>query len=326
MFEYKVVVTDHQFGNVDIERSILAPIGAEVIDLQSKDPETVIKHCGDADALLNLYAKLTPAVLKELKKCKIIVRYGVGFENVDLPAATNHGIYVANVREYGNDEVSTHAIALLLACARKIVQLNQAVTQGRWDFTHLRPLHRLQDNQTVGLVGFGKIARHVAKKAQAFGLTVLAFDPFVSVKEMAEEGVIKEELEALLKKSDYVSVHAPLNQSTYHLISEKEFRLMKPNAFIINTARGSVIDGKALSKAVKEQWIAGAGLDVMETEPPDAAEPLLELDNVILTPHTAYYSEESLRVLRETASHQVVEVLRDKKAPRYLVNTDILKK
>lgn len=326
MKKYKVVFTDHEFGKVDIERKILNPIGAEVIDLQSKDPETIKKHCRDADALLNLYAKLTSDVIKEFTQCKIIVRLGVGFDNVDLPTATEKGIYVANVRDYGNHEVSTHAIALLLSCARKTVWLNDSTKKRNWSYSHLKPIYRLWENQVLGLVGFGKIARYAAKKAQAFGLKVYAFDPFVSAKEMHEMDVTKkEDLGELLSESDFVSVHAPLNKDTYHMISVPQFRMMKQTAYIINTARGSVIDEGALYKAVKENWIAGAGLDVMEQEPPQADNPLLDLENIIITPHTAYYSEESLFILRETAAKQIVEVLKEQKPPRYLVNTGVIK-
>ena len=177
----------------------------------------------------------------------------------------------------------------------------------------------------LGLIGFGKIARNTARKAQAFGLKVLAYDPFVSVAEMAAENVAKKEkLEDMLKESDFVSVHIPLNEHTRIMISEPQLRVMKSTAYIINTARGAIIDEKALYKALQENWIAGAALDVMEQEPPAENDPLLDLDNIIITPHTAYYSEESLYILRETAAKQVAEVLAQQKPPRYLVNTSIL--
>lgn len=324
MAKFKAVVTDHEFEDLSIENRILKTIDAEVIDLHSKDPKVIIKNCKDADAMMVLYAPINSDVLAELDNCKIIVRYGVGYDNVDIDAATKCGIFVANVRNYGNHEVSTQAFSLLLACARRIVQLNNNVKSGRWTFADQKPIFRLWENQTAGLLGYGKIAQHMAKKCQAFGLKLIAYDPYVTADVMEKDGVRKVELDELLEQSDYVSVHAPLNESTFHILSDDQFELMKDTAYVINTARGSLIDEQALCQAVKAGKIAGAGLDVVEKEPLDSTSPLLELANIVITPHAAYYSEEAMVILRESVSNQVVEVLKDKRPPMYLVNIDVL--
>jgi len=304
----KVVITDHVFPSLDIERAVLGEAGADLVVLQARTEEDLLGATADADALMVCYAPITRRVIAQLQRCRIIARYGIGVDNVDLPAATERGITVTNVPDYCIDEVSDHAVALLLACARKILLLDRRVRAGRWEAGDARPVYRLR-GRTLGLVGFGKIPRRVAEKAQALGLRVLAYDPYVGPEEMGAHRVAKATLEEVLSQADFVSIHAPLVPETRGLIGERELRLMKPTSYLINTARGPIVQEEALVRALREGWIAGAGLDVLESEPPREGTPLLALENVILTPHAAFYSEESVQDLQRKAAENVAKVL-----------------
>lgn len=321
---FKVVVTDYEYATLKYEEEVLAKVGATLVPAQCRTEEELIEACKDADALINQYAQLTPRVIQALDKCKVIARYGVGINTVDLDAATEKGICVVNVPDYCMDEVSDHAMALLLACARKVVLMNNEVKKGNWDYKVSVPIYRLR-GKTLGLISFGRIAQTIAKKAQAFGLDILIFDPYIPDAVAEQFGVKKVSLEELLKSSDFISVHAPLNAETEHLISEKEFQLMKKTTFIINTGRGPVIHEDALVKALQEGWIAGAGLDVIEVEPVRSDSPLLQMDNVILNPHVAWYSEEAGTDLQTKAAQGVVEVL-EGYFPKNLVNKQVKEK
>jgi len=254
-----------------------------------------------------------------MTRCRIIARYGIGVDNVDLGAATAKGIVVTNVPDYCVDEVSDHALALLLACARRIPGLAGRVRSGRWDARDAAPMHRLR-GQTLGLVGFGKIPRRLADKARALGLEVIAFDPYVAGDEMEARGVQKTSLPGLLARCDFVSVHAPLAPETQGMIAEAELRAMKRSAYLINTARGPLVLESALLRALEEEWIAGAALDVLQHEPPAADHPLQRFANVILTPHVAFYSEESVQELQRKAAEEVVRALSGR-PPRSPVNS-----
>ncbi len=315
---YKVVVTDSVFPHLEVERRILGEIGAELVALQAHRDEELLEPVRDADALLVCFAPVTGRVVEAARKCRIIARYGIGVDNVDVRTATARGIVVTNVPDYCVEEVSDHALALVLACARKVVWLDRRVRAGRWDARDAVPVRRLS-GQVLGLVGFGKIPRLVARKAQAFGLRVLSFDPYVAPSAMRELGVEPVGLRELLQRSDYVSVHAPLTPQTEGLIDEAALRWMKPTAYLVNTARGRIVDERALVRALERGWIAGAALDVLPTEPPPADDPLLRLDNLVLTPHVAFYSEESLQELQRKAAEEVVRVLTGQ-PPRYPVN------
>ncbi len=318
MSRFKVVVTDHVFPSLDIERSILGVVGAELEPMRAPGEEELVDAVRDADALLVCYAPVTRRVIEHAAQCRIIARYGIGVDNVDVQAASARRIVVTNVPDYCIEEVSDHALALLLACARRVADLDRLVRAGRWDAKAAVPIRRLR-GQVLGLVGFGKIPRLLAAKAAALGLTFLAFDPYVDAATCTAHGAQKVDLPALLAAADFVSVHAPLTPQTRGLLGETELQRMKPTAYLINTARGPIVSEAALVRALREGWIAGAALDVLETEPPGGQHPLLALPQVILTPHVAFYSEESVQDLQRKAAEEVARVLTGQ-PPRNPVN------
>jgi D-3-phosphoglycerate dehydrogenase / 2-oxoglutarate reductase len=295
---------------LDEERAELNKVNAELVEAVINNEDDIIAAAKDADAIITTYAPLTRKVFENLPKLLVAVRYGIGYDNIDVEAATDNNVIVVNIPDYCYDEVSNHAIVLLLTCAKKIVQQNNLVKQGRvGEVQQILPPMGAINGQTLGLVGCGHIARVTAKKAQCFGLKTIGYDPYLDKKVAAAAGITLVSLSELLKEADYVSVHALLNAETRHLISEKELRQMKPTAYIINTARGPVIDEAALVKALREKWIAGAGLDVVEKEPVTADNPLTRLDNVIITPHSAYYSDVSSKRLKTSVGQEAARVL-----------------
>lgn len=318
--KFRIVITDCDHPSIDIEKEIFQGMKAELTLETCKTEEDVIAVASNADGILNQYAPLTRRVVKSLKRCKVICRYGVGVDNIDLEAATEHNIIVSNVPDYCVDEVSTHTLGLILASARKITFLDRRIREKVWDFTIAKPLFRTQ-GKILGLFGLGKIARMVAQKALGFGFKVIAYDPYVSILDSKIEMV---HLERLLSDSDFLSIHVPLTEETKHSFGERELRSMKKNSFLINTSRGPIVDEKALYQALKEKWIAGAALDVMEKEPPDWEDPLLKFENVIMTPHISFYSEESYRELKTKAAGAVLAVLKGEK-PLSVVNPQVLK-
>lgn len=324
MAKFKVLVTDYEYKTLEYEEKVLAEIDAELLKAQCKTEEEVIEAAKEVDALLVQYAPIGRKVFAALPRLKAVARYGVGLDVIDLEAATEHGVYVVNVPDYCEDEVSDHTLALLMACTRKVVLLNNDVKGGNWDFNISKPIFRLR-GKTLGIVGFGKIPRKLAEKAKVFGLEIFVYDPFVNKEVEEEYGVKLLELDELMKRADFVSIHVPLNKNTRHMISTHEFELMKESAFIINTARGPVIDEKALINALKDNKIAGAALDVIEEEPIAKDSSLLEMDNVIITPHVAWYSEEAQVELQTKAAQGVADVLLGKE-PKYLVNKEVLNK
>lgn len=324
MKKFKVVVTDFEYESLQPEIDVLSELDVEFVQAQCKTEEEVIETCKDADGIINQYAPITRRVIENLTQCKVIARYGVGVNTIDVDAATEHGIVVGNVTDYSIDEVSDHAFALLLALARKVVKLNTEVKSGVWDFNLGKPVFRLR-GRTLGLIGLGRIPQALAKKAQAFGLKVVAFDPFMPQEAAESMDVELLELNEVCKKSDFVSVHAPLMETTKGMISDEQFGHMKKDAFIINTARGPVIDEAALIRALEAGQIAGAGLDVAEVEPMLANNPLLKMENVIITPHIAWYSEESELELKRKTARNVIDVLSGF-YPDYLFNRDVKEK
>jgi len=317
----KIVITDCDHPSIEIEEKVLSDINPEIVLAHCHTEDEVIKVARDADGIINQYAPITRRVIKSLKKCKVIVRYGVGVDNIDLEAATEHNIMVANVPDFCIDEVSTHAMALILACARGIILLDRKIKKKKWDFTLVKPLFRTQ-GKILGLFGLGNIARAVAKKASGFGFKIIAYDPYIS---KIEHGIELVEFFKLLSDSDFLSIHVPLTIETKHYFGENELKKMKKTAYLINTARGAVIDEKALYKALKNSWIAGAALDVMEKEPPDWESSLLKLDNLIITPHTSFYSEESYVELKTKTAKTVLSVLKGE-LPRAIVNPQVVKR
>ena len=323
MQQLRVGVSDSVFPNLDPAREVLSKIGAELRVAGEPTAEAILGVAADADALLVTYAKITAEMIRQMKRCRIISRFGIGVDNVDIAAATNAGIVVTKVPDYCIDEVSDHAMALLLSLVRKIPYANSLVHAGRWEMPAVVPIHRLRGS-VLGLVGFGRIPQLVAPKAQAFGIKVVAFDPYIPQDVMTRAGVEKVEFAELVKMSDYISIHSPLLPETHHLFNADVFRKMKPTAYLVNTARGPIVDETALAHALDARQLAGAALDVLSQEPPSGS-PLFGRNNVILTPHTSFYSVESLVELQIKAAEEVVRVM-TKQAPRNPVNPEVLQR
>ena len=315
---YQVVITDCDHGSIEEEKEVISQIGAELILAQVRNEEELIRTCKEADGLINQYALLNRKVLENLPQCKVIARYGVGVDSVDLKAATDLGIMVANVPDYCIEEVASHAVALILTLARKTALFDRQVKSGQWDFRMGIPIGRLR-GKMLGLIGSGKIGLGVAKMIAPFGVKVMAYDPFLKEN---PEGIQLKDFETVLKESDFISIHCPLNDSTRHLIGEKEFSKMGKKPLLINTSRGPIIDEEALIKALKGGQISGAGLDVLEKEPPDVSNPLLKMDNVILSPHVGFYSVESISELKRRTAQNVADVLMGR-WPASVVNQEV---
>jgi len=322
MSQLFVAVADSVFPNLDPARAVLSNIGAELHLAEKPTPDEILKVARNADAVLVTYAKITADLIRQLPRCRIIARFGIGVDNVDIPAATAAGIVVTRVPDYCIDEVSDHTLALLLALVRKIPFANSHVQTGRWGMSSVVPIHRLR-GRIFGLVGFGRIPQLVAPKAKAFGLKVVTYDPYVSQEIATAAGVERVDFAELVRVSDYVSIHTPLMPETEKLFNAEVFRQMKPAAYLINTARGPIVDEAALAHALDAGHLAGAALDVLSNEPPTAS-PLMGRDNVILTPHMSFYSVESLVELQTKAAEEVVRVLTGQ-MPRSPVNPEALK-
>jgi D-3-phosphoglycerate dehydrogenase / 2-oxoglutarate reductase len=316
-----VAVTDHVFPNLDQERAILDAAGHELrFEAHAGTPEETARAVEGADAVLNCYAPMPAEVIRGLQGCRVIARYGIGLDTIDVPQASAQGIVVTNVPDYCIDEVSDHALALALSLARGVVLLDRRVRSGSWAPTDARPLHRLR-GRTFGLVGFGRIARALAAKASALGYEIVATDPYVPDDDVRAAGVEPLELDALLARSDVVSLHVPLTDESHHLIGADALASMRPGAILVNTSRGPLVDIDALRVSLEAGHLGGAGLDVLEHEPPAADEALLQRDDVVITPHAGFYSEESLRELQRKAVEQVVEALAGRRPP-YAVNAE----
>ncbi len=316
-----VVITDHIFPSQDIEREAVTAAGADLVVGACRTEAEVLALAADADAVMTTYAPVTANVIAGLRRCRVIARYGVGVDNVAVEEATRRGIYVCNVPDYSIDEVSEHALALLLALARRVTVLNQDVKAGRWDYKPFRPYHRI-NGRTLGLVGMGRIARALGAKAAALGLKLVAFDPYLTPESPGAQGVRLVPLDELLAEADFISVHCPLTPETRGLIGRDAFRKMKPDAVIVNTARGGIIDEAALVEAMEAGLIGGAGLDVLSQEPMRPDHPLLQFPNVILTPHTAFYSEESTLELQRRAVDEAIRSITGQ-PPRCPVNRPV---
>ena len=329
---FKVVVTFYAPGIVPTYDELLTKLGAEVEKTFCATEEELISACSEADAVIALGIRITPGyifslkVIENLNKCRLIALTGIGYDNVDISAATEKGICVANVPYYCLEEVSDHAMALILACARKFYQLLPDVRSGKWSTqaeysSALKPLRRLS-TQTLGLIGFGKIPRTIAPKAKAFGFRIIAYSPHVPDNLFKKLEVESVGLDQLLEESDFVSLHTALTSETKYLMGLQQFKKMKNTAYLINTARGELVDEKDLYTALSQGIIAGAGLDVLNLEPPSPNNPLLTLDNVLITGHFAYYSEESREELFMQPWEEVARVLKGK-WPHGLVNPEV---
>ena len=303
----KVVLTDYVWDSLEVEKNTLAGLAA-LTALQTKTPDQFIAEAADCDALLNTYAgPITADTMSKMPKCKIIARYGIGVDTIDLDAATAAGIIVTNNPTYCIEEVAEHTMALLLSAARKITFYDRQVRAGKWEVPPGKPIQRLAGS-TIGLVGFGNIARQVAIRAAAFGMKVLFTDPFVKEGQFDAPGQ-KMELMDMLKQADFVSVHPPLTPQTRKSINDDTFNAMKPNVVIINCARGPVIDTDALVRALDAKKIAGAALDTTDPEPLPNPHPLRGRENVIINPHAAWYSEQAMVGLQAGAPGEVRRVL-----------------
>ncbi len=315
----QVYVTDDRYRDYSIEREILAEANAEVVVCDLHDQAAAKERLAKADAvLLNLF-DMNRDIISSLKNCRVISRYGVGIDNVDVAAATKAGIWVARVPSYCVDEVAVHTVGLLLAAIRRIPARDRSVRAGGWNLQDTQKAHRMAGRR-LGIIGFGAVGREVHKRLSTFQLTeTLVYDPSKDPDFVREAGAEPVPLETLLAESDYVSIHAPLSDATTGLINREKLALMKPEAILVNTARGKIVNQTDLVEALRNGVIGYAALDVLDSEPPAPDDPLLSLDNIILSDHCAYYSEQSIAELKAKAAYNILEVLKGR-SPVYPVN------
>jgi D-3-phosphoglycerate dehydrogenase len=318
---FKVVFTDSHLFKPREELEALSGLDCEIVQAVCKSEDETIALCRDAHAVLNTSAKISRRVIAELKEALVICRYGIGVDTVDIPAATEHGIIVANVPDFCFDEVADTAMSLILSVPRKVHLLNTLVHQGAWKRDVAKPVHKFR-GATLGIYAFGNIGRNLCRKAEPFGFRILVHDPYLKPENVRDYPVTLVDFDTLLKESDLISVHAPLTEGTRHKFDEAAFRKMKPSAFFFNLGRGPIHDQKALTRALQEGWIAGAGLDVLEKEPPDPDDPILKLDNVVFTPHYASYTEEAYQELQVKTGENAAAVLRGE-FPKYVFNGEV---
>lgn len=304
----KVLITDYGFKSIDPESSVFAQAGIELVAAQCKTEEEVIAAAEGCDALLVQWAPVRAAAAEALSQCKLVVRYGIGVDNLDIPALKAHGKAVANVPDYCIDEVADHALALALALARQLPQTHARTLSGEWKITPPAAMPAFR-KMTFATVGYGRIARAILERARPFGFELAAYDPFVHEDAMGESGVRKVSLDEAFAQGDILSLHSPLTPETKHLVNAERLKAMKPTSILVNTARGPLIDTAALAEALAAGTIAGAGIDVYEKEPLEAEHPLRQAPNTILTSHTAWYSEESVPELQRCAAEEVVRGL-----------------
>jgi D-3-phosphoglycerate dehydrogenase len=321
---FKVVSIDsHRFPPIS-EPEILSEVGAQFHAFHCRSFEEVVEVTRDADGVLVSLTRITRPLIETWQRMKIIARYGVGFDGVDLEAATEHGILVTNVPDFCTEEVADTTWGLILALERKLVAMDRLVRQGTYNRMSAYPLHRLR-GRTLGIVGFGRIGKAVSRRAIPFGLRIITSDPYLDPAQYRNYPVEFVSLDELLRQSDVISLHAPLTGETRHMIGPAQLDRMKPQALLINAARGAIVDQQALVDALRKERIRGAGLDVLEKEPPLPEDPVLEMPNVIITPHYGSYSEEAYLEVRIKAAQQVVQALRGE-IPTCLVNPEALKR
>jgi D-3-phosphoglycerate dehydrogenase len=319
-----VAITDSPFESADKEQAILGRIGAGVQKFSCSDESEIIEAARNAHAILCDASPITRTVISTLPRLVGVVEYGIGYDNIDVDAATENGVVVCNVPDFMTSEVADHAVALILALARKLGRISPSTRAGEWSWKKFRPINSL-DGKTVGIIGFGNIGRQVADRMRIFGTQIIAYDPYISHETMEKLGARSTTLDDLLKTSDIVSIHAPLTRETRQLIGKRELALMKDSVILVNTSRGSVINQEALIASLRNGKIAAAGLDVVAREPPNRDDPILTLENVIITPHIAWYSEQSSSRLQENAALEVERILTGK-PPEHPVNPQVLSK
>ncbi|WP_165969697.1 C-terminal binding protein [Nonomuraea terrae] len=319
-----IMIADSDFGDVETERAIVEGAGFELLAAQCKSEDEVIEKGRDVDGVLTQYARVGSHAIDAFTRCRVIARYGTGVDIVDVDAATRRGIQVTNApNEWCAEEVADHAVALWLAAARKICRYDRATRQGTWQWQSGEPIWRLRE-RVLGLLSFGSIARLIAERARAFGVEVWAHDPFLDEFEIRSRQVRPVSFDELVEGADYLVIQSPLTPQTHHTFDRATLRRMKPDAILINTARGPIVDDAAIYEALTEGWIAGAALDDLEEEPAKQRDwrphnPLLRLPNVIVTPHAAYYSEQAVTMVRRIAAEEAVRVLTGQPA-RFPVN------
>lgn len=323
-----VVIADYDYGDVEVERAIVESAGFRLVALQCRSEDDLAAQGSDAVAVINQYARVGSRAIAGMPRLRHIARYGVGLDIVDVDAATDAGVLVTNVpADYCVDEVADHALAMLLYWARRLGVYDDAVRAGTWHWRAAAPLHRLRGSQ-LGIVGLGHIGQAIAARALAFGVELMAYDPYVDDETARRLSVRLVDRDDLLASSDYVLLQAPLTDETRGLIGAEALSRMKPGAVLVNTARGPMVDADALYEALRSGRLAGAALDDLPDEPAKRASwspehPLFGLPNCLFTPHVAYYSEESIRYCRTFAAEEVVRVLSGER-PRSPVNLDEL--
>jgi len=319
MPKFKVVVTDDRFGIYEAEREVLKSIDAELTVTNCVTPLDVSNACKDADGVLVCMAPMPAETIRELNNCKVICKYGVGYDNVDVDACTDMGIQFCNVPDYCSEEVSDQALALLMACARKVARRDVQVREGQWDIFQADPVYRIAGKQFL-LLGFGMIARCLLRKIRGFDLSrIMVYDPYVDKETIAVLGAEKVEWEEGIREADYISLHMPLTRETTGIINASVFEMMKPTVIIVNTSRGDLIDEEALIAALTDKRINSAGLDAFRKEPLNMDNPLIQLENCVLSDHAGWYSEESMDDLKRNAAENIKNVLSSRK-PTYPVN------
>jgi len=326
-FSHKVVLVDYDedlFAPRGWEGEFMAKEGIEWVEGQWRNEADVVAQAGDADVVIvqSVRKLLNAQTIPMLKKCRGMIRAGIGYDSIDVEAATAQGIVVCNVPDYCAEDVAEHALSLILAAVRHLGVQDRLTRNGIWLREAAKPTRRLS-GQTLGLLAFGRIARALAHKVQGMGLEVIVYDPFITEETAHSLGVTSVELDELLERADIISVHAPLTPQTRHILSAREFGLMKPTTVLVNTSRGPVVDEAALIDALKAGKILAAGLDVFEQEPPPADSPLYAMENVVLTPHTAAYSDDAVDDLYRGACQEAIDIIRGK-LPAGAVNADRL--
>lgn len=321
---YKVVITDYYYPNLDEERKVFKNTGIEIIDCKGKcnNEEDVIRYTKNADAIITQFVPITKKVIGNLTNCKIVVRYAIGLDNIDIAEATKKKIMVANVPDYCIEEVSNQALSLMLAVLRKLTIADRETRKGNWSYENIKPLYRLS-KMNLGIIAFGKIAREFVKKAEVLGFkNIFIYDPyFKDSKKFPNYKFVS--LEYLLENSNIISIHAPFTKDTKHLINKNTIKLMKNGVYLINTSRGDLISENDLFEALRENKFSGVGLDVLSKEEIEKSNPLLQFDNVVLTPHMGWYSVDSIKELQRKVAEQVKKGLINKN-PDYCVNREVL--
>jgi D-3-phosphoglycerate dehydrogenase len=320
--QFAVAITDSPFENGDKEQTILRRIGARVQQFHCSSESEVIDAARNAHVVMCDASPVTRNVIQNLSELVGVVEYGIGYDNIDVDAATENGVLVCNIPDFMTSEVADHAVALILALTRKLDRISRSTRSGKWNWREFRPISNL-DGKTVGIIGFGNIGRQVAERMRSFRTRVIAYDPYVSREAMEKLGARPSNLDELLEASDIISIHVPLSKETRQLIGRKELAKLKDSVILINTSRGSVIDQEALIESLRKGRIGAAGLDVLAKEPPSVADPILGFENVIVTPHIGWYSEQSSARLRENAALEAERILTGN-PPKHPVNPEVL--